>query len=637
MPALSVRNLTMTFIERNLFTDVSFDVEERDKVGFIGANGVGKTTLFKILNGEISPVSGTVTFSKNVRPGYMEQHACNNPRADVYHELLSVFDHLSDMETEISALAHQIDKKSGNLDELVERQTMLIEQFERAGGLTYKSRTRSALLGLGFSENDFTMPVGNLSGGQRSKLCLAKLLLSQSNMLLLDEPTNHLDIDAIAWLEGFLRDFKGAMIIISHDRYFLDNVTNKTIELEHNRAMVYKGSYSEFVKKKESVNESLKNKYEHDLKEIKRIEGIVEQQKRWGQAHNFITAASKQKEADRIKDQLVAPESELETMRMYFEPRCESGNDVLICKNLAKSFDNKQLFKNVDIHIRKGERVFIIGGNGCGKTTLFRILTGKTPMNSGEYDYGANVEIGYFDQMQQNLDLSKTALDEGWDTFPNMTQTEVRSALASFLFKGDEVFKPLSKMSGGERARVSLLKLMLKGSNFLLLDEPTNHLDASSREELEKTLLDYSGTMLIVSHDRYFINKIADRILLLTNNGVKEYLGNYDYYLERTTAEKSGAVPTENKKDKKEKTQNDYFFQKQKQSEERKRQTKLKKAEAEIERLDEEIAKTQELLSSEEVAADYEKLMELSKLLEDLQKQQEEQYEIWEELESMAE
>lgn len=637
MPALSVRNLTMTFIERNLFTDVSFDVEERDKVGFIGANGVGKTTLFKILNGEISPVSGTVTFSKNVRPGYMEQHACNNPRADVYHELLSVFDYLSDMETEISALAHQIDNKSGNLDELVERQTMLIEQFERAGGLTYKSRTRSALLGLGFSENDFTMPVGNLSGGQRSKLCLAKLLLSQSNMLLLDEPTNHLDIDAIAWLEGFLRDFKGAMIIISHDRYFLDNVTNKTIELEHNRAMVYKGSYSEFVKKKESVNESLKNKYEHDLKEIKRIEGIVEQQKRWGQAHNFITAASKQKEADRIKDGLVAPESELETMRMHFEPRCESGNDVLICKNLAKSFDDKQLFKNVDIHIRKGERVFIIGGNGCGKTTLFRILTGKTPMNSGEYDYGANVEIGYFDQMQQNLDLSKTALDEVWDTFPNMTQTEVRSALASFLFKGDEVFKPLSKMSGGERARVSLLKLMLKGSNFLLLDEPTNHLDASSREELEKTLLDYSGTMLIVSHDRYFINKIADRILLLTNNGVKEYLGNYDYYLERTTAEKSGAVPTENKKDKKEKTQNDYFLQKQKQSEERKRQTKLKKAEAEIERLDEEIAKTQELLSSEEVAANYEKLMELSKLLEDLQKQQEEQYEIWEGLESMAE
>ena len=637
MPALSVRNLEMTFVERTLFRDVSFDVERNDKVGFIGANGVGKTTLFKVLNGELEPSGGMVAFEKNTVVGYMEQHACSNPKMDVYHELLSVFDYLADMEREIGFITDRIDRGAGDLNELVERQTQLIEQFEAQGGLTYKSRTRAALLGLGFSEADFTMPVGSLSGGQRSKLCLAKLLLSRSTLLLLDEPTNHLDIKSVNWLEDFLRDFQGAMMIISHDRYFLDRVTNKTIELEHQKVMCYKGSYSEFIKKKQAYNESLKNKYENDLKEIKRIEGIVEQQKRWGRERNFITAASKQKQADRIKEQLVAPESELETMRMHFEPRCESGNDVLICKNLAKSFDDKQLFKNVDIHIRKGERVFIIGGNGCGKTTLFRILTGKTPMDCGEYDYGANVEVGYFDQMQQNLDLSKTALDEVWDTFPNMTQTEVRSALASFLFKGEEVFKPLSKMSGGERARVSLLKLMLKGSNFLLLDEPTNHLDASSREELEKTLLDYSGTMLIVSHDRYFINKIADRILLLTNDGVKEYLGNYDYYLERTTAEKQGAVQAESKKDKKEKPQNDYFLQKQKQSEERKRQTKLKKAEAEIERLDEEITKTQELLSSEEVAADYEKLMELSKLLEDLQKQQEEQYEIWEELESMAE
>ena len=621
MPALSVRNLTMTFIERNLFTDVSFDVEERDKVGFIGANGVGKTTLFKILNGEISPVSGTVTFSKNVRPGYMEQHACNNPRADVYHELLSVFDYLSDMETEISALAHQIDNKSGNLDELVERQTMLIEQFERAGGLTYKSRTRSALLGLGFSENDFTMPVGNLSGGQRSKLCLAKLLLSQSNMLLLDEPTNHLDIDAIAWLEGFLRDFKGAMIIISHDRYFLDNVTNKTIELEHNRAMVYKGSYSEFVKKKESVNESLKNKYEHDLKEIKRIEGIVEQQKRWGQAHNFITAASKQKEADRIKDGLVAPESELETMRMHFEPRCESGNDVLICKNLAKSFDDKQLFKNVDIHIRKGERVFIIGGNGCGKTTLFRILTGKTPMDCGEYDYGANVEIGYFDQMQQNLDLSKTALDEVWDTFPNMPQTEVRSALASFLFKGDEVFKPLSKMSGGERARVSLLKLMLKGSNFLLLDEPTNHLDASSREELEKTLLDYSGTMLIVSHDRYFINKIATRVIEVQKDQCLSYNGNYDDYL----AQKTPVVET---------TQKVVTEARQRQIIDKKTKNEIKKLERTIDSLEKEINSLKEELTSEEVMNNYKKYNEITDSIDEKEMELMETMEKWEQLQS---
>lgn len=631
MPALSVRNLTMTFIERNLFTDVSFDIENNDKVGFIGANGVGKTTLFKILNGEISPTSGTVTFEKNTRVGYMEQHACNNPRIDVYNELLSVFDFLADIEKEISAVTNDIDNKNGDLNELVERQTQLIESFENLGGLTYKSRTRSALLGLGFKESDFTMPVSSLSGGQRSKLCLAKLLLSQSNMLLLDEPTNHLDIGSVNWLEGFLRDFKGAMIIISHDRYFLDKVTNKTIELEHNRTMCYKGAYSEFIEKKKAYNESLKNKYENDIKEIKRIEGIVEQQKRWGREHNFITAASKQKEADRIKAQLVTPDSELETMHMHFEPKCESGKDVLICRGLAKSFGEKHLFKNVDIHIRKGERVFILGANGCGKTTLFKILTGECPQNSGEYDYGANVQVGYFDQMQQNLDLSKTAIDEVWDAFPNMTQTEVRCAMASFLFKGEEVFKPLSKMSGGERARISLLKLMLKGGNFLLLDEPTNHLDSSSREELENTLKEYGGTLLIISHDRYFINKLADRVLVMSPDGVTEYLGNYDYYLERTKSE-IGENKAEKASANKEKPQNDYFLQKQKQSEERKRKTRLNKAEAEIERLDGEIEKTQALLSSEEVAADYEKLIELTNKLEQLRQEQEEQYLIWEEL-----
>lgn len=619
----------MTFIERNLFTDVSFEVESRDKVGFIGANGVGKTTLFKILDGEISPTSGNVVFAKDTVVGYMEQHACNNPRISIYNELLSVFGYLADMEREIAEVTGSIENKSGDLNLLVERQTRLIDEYERLGGLTYKSRTRSALLGLGFTEAELDMPVGNLSGGQRSKLSLAKLLLSKSNFLLLDEPTNHLDINAVNWLEGFLRDFKGAMIIISHDRYFLDNVTNKTIELEHCKAMCYKGAYSEFIRKKEAYNESLRNKYENDLNEIKRIEGIVEQQKRWGRERNFITAASKQKEADRIKAQLVKPESELDTVKMRFTPKYESGNDVLMCKNLSKSFGDKKLFSDVNIHIRKGEKVFILGGNGCGKTTLFRILTGKCPQDSGEYEYGTNVAVGYFDQLQQNLNLENTAVDEIWDTFPQMTQTEVRSALASFLFRGDEVFKPLKKMSGGERARISLAKLMLKGSNFLLLDEPTNHLDSASREELEKTLADYSGTLLIISHDRYFINKLADRVLVLDKSGITEYLGNYDYYIEHIRTEQKEVKETAVSK---EKPQNDYFLQKQRQSEERKRQTRLKKAEEAIERLDEEIAHTQELLSSEEVSADYEKLIELTKRLEELQNEQEEQYAIWEEL-----
>lgn len=630
MPSLSVRNLEVTFVDRTLFKGVSFDVEARDKMGFIGANGVGKTTLFRVLSGELSPTSGTVAFEKNTRVGYMEQHSCKNPEVSVFDELVSVFGYLMDIERETAEVTAAIENKSGDLSTLVERQTALIEEYENRGGLTYKSRTRSALLGLGFSEKDFDMQVGSLSGGQRSKLCLAKLLLSESNFLLLDEPTNHLDIKSVGWLEDFLRDFKGAMIIISHDRYFLDNVTNKTVELEHQKAMCYKGAYSEFVKKKQAYNESLKNKYENDIKEIKRIEGIVEQQKRWGRERNFITAASRQKEADRIKAQLVAPDSELETMRIRFEPKFESGNDVLICRNIEKAFGEKQLFTDVNIHIRKGERVFILGENGCGKTTLFKILTGKIPQDRGEFEYGANVMPGYFDQMQQNLDLSKTAIDEVWDRFPNLTQTEVRSALAAFLFKGDDVFKPLSKMSGGERARVSLLKLMLQGSNFLLLDEPTNHLDAASREELENTLLEYGGTLLIISHDRYFINKLADRVLALDKHGVKEYLGNYDYYFEHVKTENQAETSTEQKP--KQKPQNEYFLNKQRASEERKRQTKLKKTEAEIERLDGEIERVSALLATEEVASDYERLIELTNELEQLNSEQEKQYEIWEEL-----
>ena len=630
MPSLSVRNLEVTFVDRTLFSNVSFDVEPRDKMGFIGANGVGKTTLFRVLSGELAPTNGTVAFEKSVRVGYMEQHSCKDPEVSVFDELVSVFDHLKEIERETAAVTADIENKNGDINALVERQTALIEEYESRGGLTYKSRTRSALLGLGFAEKDFTMRVGNLSGGQRSKLCLAKLLLSQSNFLLLDEPTNHLDIKSVGWLEDFLRDFKGAMIIISHDRYFLDNVTNKTIELEHQKAMCYKGSYSEFKKKKQAYNDSLKNKYENDIKEIKRIEGIVEQQKRWGRERNFITAASRQKEADRIKAQLVAPDSELETMRMRFEPKFESGNDVLMCRGLEKSFGEKLLFRDVNIHIRKGERVFILGENGCGKTTLFRILTGKTPQDCGEFEYGTNVMPGYFDQMQQNLDLNKTAIDEVWDRFPNLTQTEVRSALAAFLFKGEEVFKPLSKMSGGERARVSLLKLMLQGSNFLLLDETTNHLDAASREELENTLLEYGGTLLIISHDRYFINKLSDRILTLDKNGVKEYLGDYDYYHEHVKTEEQSKSSDGQKE--KQKPVNEYFLKKQRASEERKRQTKLKKTEAEIERLDSEISKTESLLATEEVASDYEKLLELTNELEQLNSELEKQYEIWEEL-----
>lgn len=632
MPVLSVHNLSMSFVEQNLFNDVTFEIEKGDKVGFIGANGVGKTTLFKIINKELSPDNGQVFTSGDTVVGYMEQHACSNPDRTVYEELISVFDYLEEMEKEIEIQNNLVASTNSPSAEDIEKQTYLIEQFERLGGLTYKSRTRSALLGFGFDEDYFNMPTGKLSGGQRSKLSLLKLLLSKSNFLLLDEPTNHLDLKAVGWLENFIKDFSGSMLIISHDRYFLDKVTNKTIELEHNKTMTYKGNYTEFKKKKQAYEESLRNKYENDIKEINRIEAIVEQQKRWGRERNFITAASKQKEADRIKAQLVTPESDLETLHMRFTPKRVSGNDVLICSNLSKSFDDKKLFSNVDLHIRKGERVFIIGENGCGKTTLFNMLLSKISVDSGEVEFGAQVDLGYFDQMQNNLDLSKTALDEVWDTFPNMTETEVRTALGSFLFKGDQVFKPLSKMSGGERARVSLLKLMLDGSNFLLLDEPTNHLDSSSREQLENTLADYEGTMLIVSHDRYFINRLATRILDLTPNGMVEYLGNYDYYLEKNKDFAYARISNGEVAEKPKKGTNDYKLRKQQQARERKRQNDLKKVEAEIEKLDTEIQELNNRLQEEDVVSDYEKLLALTKEIDERQKYQDSLYLKWEEL-----
>ncbi len=628
MPILSVHNLSMAFGERMLFEGVSFDVDKGDRVGFIGANGVGKTTLFRVIDGELTPDSGSVFLSSDVRVGYMQQHACNRPERSVYDELISVFDYLAETEHEIEALNSLVEKYP--TEENIERQTALLEKFEAQGGLTYKSRTRSALIGFGFEEKTFSMPTGRLSGGQRSKLSLLKLLLSRSDFLLLDEPTNHLDIASVSWLESFLKDFRGSMLIISHDRYFLDSVTNKTIELENCKTMMYKGNYTTFKEKKRAYTESLRNKYENDLKEIKRIEAIVEQQKRWGRERNFITAASRQKEADRIKAQLTAPESELETVRMRFTPMRESGTDVLIANGLSKSFGTKKLFENVSFHIRKGERVFIIGENGCGKTTLFNMLLGRLAFDRGFADYGAQVDVGYFDQMQSDLDLGKTALDEIWDSFPDMTETQVRTCLGSFLFKGDEVFKPLSRMSGGERARVSLLKLMLGKYNLLLLDEPTNHLDSASREQLEDTLSDYEGTMLVISHDRYFINRLATRILELRQDGVKQYLGNFDYYLEKNSAPAAQSDTGGQVKD--EKKPNTYQLEKQQRAAERKRQNDLKKAEQLIEQLDNEINSLNEALADEQVISDYEQVISLTSQLEEKQNALDEAYALWESL-----
>ena len=629
MAVMSTRGLSMTFVERTLFSDVSFDIEKRDRVGFIGRNGTGKTTLFKLITGELSPTMGDIFIARDTVVGHMRQHACVYPERSVFDELLTVFAPLMAMEAEIESLTHSIDNGEGDIDALISRQTALIDKFNNDGGLTYRSRTRSALLGLGFTEADFSRAVGTLSGGQASKLSLAKLLLSGADFLLLDEPTNHLDINSVRWLEGFIKDFKGSALIISHDRYFLDAVTNKTIELEHKQIRAYDGNYTTFMEKKARELEAAQKLFEKESREIRRIEGIVEQQRRWGREHNFITAASKQKEADRIKERLVKPEGEESHIHLSFEPKRESGNDVLICRNVSKNFGTKQVLQNVNLHIRRGERVFIVGANGCGKTTLFKILCGLYDADYDELTFGARVDTGYFDQMQADLTPANNPLEEISDAYPHMDNTAIRTALGAFLTKGDDVFKPISSLSGGERARISLLKLVLSGANFFLLDEPTNHLDAPSREALEQTLAEYSGTMLIISHDRYFINKLADRIIELTPTGVTEYLGNYDYYAEKTAqreeAPRSADAPQKPK-------QNDYKLRKEEQARERKRQNDLKKAEQRIEELDAEIAELQTLLASDEVVGDYEKLMELTAKLEQLQDEQAQVFELWEAL-----
>ena len=618
MNILDVQNLTLSFGENTLFSNLSFDVQDKEKVGFVGVNGVGKTSLFKVITGEYTPDSGNCFISKNATLGYMQQHTCSDNKT-IWDELVSVFDDLIQIEIELDEINEKL--KTDHSKELLERQSYLTDEFNLNGGLTYKSMTRSALLGLGFGEEDFDKPTSKLSGGQKSKLILAKLLLSKADFLLLDEPTNHLDIRAIAWLEDFLKNFNGACLIISHDRYFLDRVTDKTIELENKKIRSYKGNYSEFLVKKAAQQKAVEEKYENDMKEIERLEGIIAQQRQWNREKNIKTAESKEKVVERIKAQLVVPDKKLEKIRFDFTPKCVSGEDVLEVDNLKKSFGNHIVFENASFNVKRGERVFLLGDNGCGKTTLLKILMGDLSRDDGTFKFGASLMTGYFDQVQAKLDLSKSVLDEVWTAYPFMTETKVRNALAAFLFKGEEVYRKLEVCSGGERARVALLKLMLGGYNFLLLDEPTNHLDAFSREELENTLLNYSGTMLIVSHDRYFINKLATRIVELTPNGCNNFLGNYDDYNEHRF------IAKEEKQVKEKPKVNDYKLKKERQSNLRKLNTLLKKLEGEIEDTEREIGEFEQKLTD----ASYEELMEYTSKIDSLSTHRDELYEKWEE------
>ena len=620
----------MSFSDRDIFSAVSFQVEQGDKVGLIGVNGAGKTTLFKALTGEEAASDGLVAIGKNTKVGYMQQHALSGSDLTLYDEVMTVFARLFAIENRLEEIQSLIN--SGYVDEklLLEQQNLQTE-YENNRGLTYKSLARSAILGLGFCESDMSLPCSLLSGGQKSKVSLCKLLLSGANLLLLDEPTNHLDIKSVNWLENWLCDFSGSFIVISHDRYFLNKVTNRTFELERGHFYQSDGNYSRYAVLKQERQKNEQRRYDNTMNEVHRIEGIIEQQKRFNRERNYITIASKQKSIDRLLDGLEKPESELSSIRFRFTAAEVSGNDVLICQSLAKSFDGKELFRNVDLHIKRQERVFLVGENGCGKSTLLKIILGYLRRDSGRVIPGVGVKIGYFDQALAELSSDKTVLDEVWDSYRAMNESEVRRALAVFLFKGEDVFKIMNKLSGGEKARVALLKLMLSGANFLILDEPTNHLDIKSREALENAFDDYDGTLLVVSHDRYFINRLATRIIHLGKDGAESFNGNYDYYIEHLTEPDKSVKASEKPKE------NTYKKQKERESEIRRTKGKIARLEKQIDDLDEIADALQQEINDPDNAADYEKILELTNQLHENTEKQEERMLEWQELNEQLE
>lgn len=631
MALFSLSNVSKSYGTTKIFENVSFTIEENHRIGLVGINGSGKTTLFKVICEQIAYDEGEIFKAKNLRIGYVEQFVCKDSNLTVLDELLTIQDELLLIESEMEELQQKIEVATDKIESSQNREEEILEvlitkkhnlenRYSELGGYTYQSIARSTLLGLGFEERELMLKVSELSGGQKTKLTLAKLLFSNSNLLLLDEPTNNLDITSIEWLENFLLNFKGSYLIISHDRYFLDKVTKETFELENKRLSVYKGNYTTYLKLKEEKNKTLSRRYETTQKEIKRIEQIIEQQKTWSQEHNYKTIRNKQKMIGRLENSLEKPDEEMEKMKFRFKTISGGNREVLIVRNLSKTFENKQLFQNVNINVLKGENVFIVGPNGCGKTTFLKIIQDKIPYDAGEYLLGSNMKIAYYSQTAEELDSNKTVLEYVWNAHQKMTQTEVRKALAIFLFKGEDVNKQISMLSGGEKARVALLMIMLSESNFLILDEPTNHLDILSREALENALVDYEGTMLIVSHDRYFMNKLANKIYRITKNGSKEFLGNYDYYLQNYEEHEEKVVKEKNLS---------YKEKKEQEAAERKRKNQMMRLEKTIWKNEDKIKELEELAGTEEYATDYVKVMEITKQLDELKEENEKIYEQW--------
>lgn len=639
---LSCQNISKAFVENQVLKNVSFHIEDHEKAAIVGINGAGKTTLLRIIVGEMTPDDGQVVLAKDKTLGYLAQNSTVDTSHTIYEELLSVKADLLRLEEKIRECENNMKHVEGDaLEDLMKQYTSLTHAFETGGGYIYRSELVGVLKGLGFTEDEFSKPVATLSGGQKTRVALGRLLLQNPDLIILDEPTNHLDMNSIAWLETYLLNYKGAVLIVSHDRYFLDRIAGKVIEIDQSKATTFMGNYSDYAVKKEQLRVAAWNAYMNQQREIKHQEEVIEKLKSFNREKSIKRAESREKMLDKIE--VIEKPSEVRTdMKLTLTPRILSGNDVLTVEHLAKSFDSHKLFIDVNFEIKRGEHVAIIGDNGSGKTTLLKILNGLVPADQGTFRLGSNVEIGYYDQEHHVLHSEKTLFEEISDDYPYLNNTQIRNVLAAFLFTGEDVFKRISDLSGGERGRVSLAKLVLSNANFLILDEPTNHLDIMSKEILEDALNGYEGTILYVSHDRYFINRTAHRILDLTEGQFVNYVGNYDYYLEKhdtvmatieakspQSADADSAVAA---KVAESEVKLDWKAQKEEQARLRKKENDLKKCEEQIARLEARVSEIDTEMSDPAIGTQVAKLQELSKEQAACQEQLEKLYEQWEEL-----
>ena len=635
---LSCSHISKSFGTDEIIKDATFNIEDREKAAIIGINGAGKSTLLKIIVGELSADQGEVAFAKDSTYGYLAQHQNLSSDNSIYDEVLSTRQDILSMEASIRRMEEDMNNLSGNeLDTLMEQYTRLTHDFDLAGGYAYRSEVTGVLKGLGFGENDFSLNVNTLSGGQKTRVALSKLLLSNPDIILLDEPTNHLDMNSISWLEGFLSDYKGSVIIVAHDRYFLDKIVSKVIEIDNGTVTTFSGNYTDYASKKAVLRNMQLKAYMNQQREIKHQEEVITKLKQFNREKSIKRAESREKMLDKIQI-LDKPSALNDKMNIRLEPGIESGNDVLKVTGLSKAFDGNRLFNNISFEIKKGERVALIGNNGTGKTTILKILNGIIPAYSGVVELGSNVYIGYYDQEHHVLDPDKTLFQEIQDAYPDLNNTRIRSTLAAFLFTGDDVFKYIRELSGGEKGRVSLAKLMLSNANLLILDEPTNHLDITSKEILENALNSYTGTVLYVSHDRYFINSTATRIIELTANTLVNYIGNYDYYLEKkdiltAAVIKESVSPTDSDNTSvSSNTKEQWLSSKEEQARLKKLKNNLARVEEQISSIEERLKEIDEEYMNPDIGSNTGRLMELHKEKEELDDKLNNLYEQWEEI-----